>query len=316
MPLDPFMQSLGLTYPIFQGGMAWVADGRLAAAVSNAGGLGIIGAGHASGQVVHDEIQIAKSLTDKPFGVNVMLLSPHVADVVEVILAEQDNITVVTTGAGDPSRYLPAFKAANIKVIPVVGSVALAKRMARVGADAVVAEGMESGGHIGKLTTMALVPQVVDAVDIPVIATGGIADGRGLAAAFMLGAAGVQMGTRFLVATESKIHPDYKQAVLKAKDIDTVVTGEYAGHPARVLKNKMAKQFMRLEKAEAAKAHPDFTEVEQIGNGSLRNAVLTGDATTGAYMAGQVAGMVTKAESAADILADVYTQANQLMGRE
>ncbi|WP_461243489.1 enoyl-[acyl-carrier-protein] reductase FabK [Secundilactobacillus muriivasis] len=316
MPLDPFMQSLGLTYPIFQGGMAWVADGRLAAAVSNAGGLGIIGAGHASGQVVHDEIQIAKSLTDKPFGVNVMLLSPHVADVVEVILAEQDNITVVTTGAGDPSRYLPAFKAANIKVIPVVGSVALAKRMARVGADAVVAEGMESGGHIGKLTTMALVPQVVDAVDIPVIAAGGIADGRGLAAAFMLGAAGVQMGTRFLVATESKIHPDYKQAVLKAKDIDTVVTGEYAGHPARVLKNKMAKQFMRLEKAEAAKAHPDFTEVEQIGNGSLRNAVLTGDATTGAYMAGQVAGMVTKAESAADILADVYTQANQLMGRE
>lgn len=296
--------------------MAWVADGRLAAAVSNAGGLGIIGAGHASGQVVHDEIQIAKSLTDKPFGVNVMLLSPHVADVVEVILAEQDNITVVTTGAGDPSRYLPAFKAANIKVIPVVGSVALAKRMARVGADAVVAEGMESGGHIGKLTTMALVPQVVDAVDIPVIAAGGIADGRGLAAAFMLGAAGVQMGTRFLVATESKIHPDYKQAVLKAKDIDTVVTGEYAGHPARVLKNKMAKQFMRLEKAEAAKAHPDFTEVEQIGNGSLRNAVLTGDATTGAYMAGQVAGMVTKAESAADILADVYTQANQLMGRE
>lgn len=316
MPLDPFMQSLGLTYPIFQGGMAWVADGRLAAAVSNAGGLGIIGAGHASGQVVHDEIQIAKSLTDKPFGVNVMLLSPHVADVVEVILAEQDNITVVTTGAGDPSRYLPAFKAANIKVIPVVGSVALAKRMARVGADAVVAEGMESGGHIGKLTTMALVPQVVDAVDIPVIAAGGIADGRGLAAAFMLGAAGVQMGTRFLVATESKIHPDYKQAVLKAKDIDTVVTGEYAGHPARVLKNKMAKQFMRLEKAEAAKAHPDFTEVEQIGNGSLRNAVLTGDATTGAYMAGQVAGMVTKAESAADILADIYTQANQLMGRE
>lgn len=316
MSLDPFMQSLGLTYPIFQGGMAWVADGRLAAAVSNAGGLGIIGAGHASGQVVHDEIQIAKSLTDKPFGVNVMLLSPHVADVVEVILAEQDNITVVTTGAGDPSRYLPAFKAANIKVIPVVGSVALAKRMARVGADAVVAEGMESGGHIGKLTTMALVPQVVDAVDIPVIAAGGIADGRGLAAAFMLGAAGVQMGTRFLVATESKIHPDYKQAVLKAKDIDTVVTGEYAGHPARVLKNKMAKQFMRLEKAEAAKDHPDFTEVEQIGNGSLRNAVLTGDATTGAYMAGQVAGMVTKAESAADILADVYTQANQLMGRE
>ncbi|KRK97971.1 enoyl-[acyl-carrier-protein] reductase [Secundilactobacillus odoratitofui DSM 19909 = JCM 15043] len=314
MQLDPFMQSLGLKYPIFQGGMAWVADGRLAAAVSNAGGLGIIGAGHASGEVVQHEIEVAKSLTDRPFGVNVMLLSPHVQDVVDVILREQKNITVVTTGAGDPSRYLPDFKAANIKVIPVVGSVALAKRMARVGADAVVAEGMESGGHIGKLTTMALVPQVVDAIDIPVIAAGGIADGRGFAAAFMLGAIGVQMGTRFLVATESKIHPDYKQAVLKAKDIDTVITGEYAGHPARVLKNPMAKRFMRLEKQEAAKAEPDFSEVEQIGNGSLRDAVLTGDPKTGAYMAGQVAGMVKTKQPAADILADVYTQAMQLMG--
>lgn len=314
MQLDPFMQSLGLKYPIFQGGMAWVADGRLAAAVSNAGGLGIIGAGHASGEVVQHEIEVAKSLTNRPFGVNVMLLSPHVQDVVDVILREQKNITVVTTGAGDPSRYLPDFKAANIEVIPVVGSVALAKRMARVGADAVVAEGMESGGHIGKLTTMALVPQVVDAIDIPVIAAGGIADGRGFAAAFMLGAIGVQMGTRFLVATESKIHPDYKQAVLKAKDIDTVITGEYAGHPARVLKNPMAKRFMRLEKQEAAKAEPDFSEVEQIGNGSLRDAVLTGDPKIGAYMAGQVAGMVKTKQPAADILADVYTQAMQLMG--
>lgn len=316
MQLDPFMASLDLKYPIFQGGMAWVADGRLAAAVSNAGGLGIIGAGHASGQIVHDEIEIAKSLTDRPFGVNVMLLSPHVQDVVDVILSEKDSITVVTTGAGDPSRYLEDFKAADIKVVPVVGSVALAKRMQRVGADAVVAEGMESGGHIGKLTTMALVPQVVDAVDIPVIAAGGIADGRGMAAAFMLGAVGVQMGTRFLVAQESKVHPDYKRAVLKAKDIDTVVTGEFAGHPARVLKNKMAKRFMRIEKAEASKPEPDFTDVEELGNGSLRTAVLTGDAENGAFMAGQVAGLVKEAEPAADILADVYDQAIALMDGE
>ncbi|WP_054655098.1 nitronate monooxygenase [Secundilactobacillus silagei] len=308
------MQSLGLKYPIFQGGMAWVADGRLAAAVSNAGGLGIIGAGHASGEVVEGEIKRARALTDRPFGVNVMLLSPHVDDVVKVILSAHDSITVVTTGAGDPSKYLPEFKAANIKVIPVVGSVALAKRMARVGADAVVAEGMESGGHIGKLTTMALVPQVVDAINIPVIAAGGIGDGRGLAAAFMLGAIGGQMGTRFLVATESKVHPTYKEAVLKAKDIDTMITGEFAGHPARVLKNPMAKRFVRLEKTEAAKADPDFSEVEEIGNGALRNAVLTGDRENGAYMAGQVAGMVRQAQPAAEILADVYQQATQLMG--
>lgn len=313
-PLDPFMQSLGLKYPIFQGGMAWVADGRLAAAVSNAGGLGIIGAGHASGEVVEGEIKRARALTDRPFGVNVMLLSPHVDDVVKVILSAHDSITVVTTGAGDPSKYLPEFKAANIKVIPVVGSVALAKRMARVGADAVVAEGMESGGHIGKLTTMALVPQVVDAINIPVIAAGGIGDGRGLAAAFMLGAIGGQMGTRFLVATESKVHPTYKEAVLKAKDIDTMITGEFAGHPARVLKNPMAKRFVRLEKTEAAKADPDFSEVEEIGNGALRNAVLTGDRENGAYMAGQVAGMVRQAQPAAEILADVCQQATQLMG--
>lgn len=314
MQVDPFMQSLGLKYPIFQGGMAWVADGRLAAAVSNAGGLGIIGAGHASGAVVAQEIERARSLTDRPIGVNVMLLSPHVEDVVKVVLKAHERITVVTTGAGDPSKYLPDFKAAAIKVVPVVASVAQAKRMARVGADAVVAEGMESGGHIGKLTTMALVPQVVDALNIPVIAAGGIADGRGLAAAFMLGAVGVQMGTRFLVAAESRVHPDYKKAVLKAKDIDTVITGEYAGHPARVLKNPMAKRFMRLEKREAAKSNPDFSEVEEIGNGSLKTAVLTGDRENGAYMAGQVAGLVKQAQPAAEILADVYQQATDLMG--
>ncbi|UQS84228.1 enoyl-[acyl-carrier-protein] reductase FabK [Bombilactobacillus thymidiniphilus] len=314
MELSPFMKSLGLKYPIFQGGMAWVADGKLAAAVSNAGGLGIIGAGNAPGSAMAEEIKIAKSLTDRPFGVNVMLLSPHVEEVVKVILENKDNITLVTTGAGNPSTYLKQFKEANIKVIPVVGSVALAKMMERVGADAVVAEGMESGGHIGRLTTMALVPQVVDAVNIPVIAAGGIGDGRGMAAAFMLGAQGVQMGTRFLVAEESKVHPVYKKAVLKAKDIDTMVTGDFAGHPSRVIKNKMARNYINLEKAEAAKDNPDYSALEELGNGSLRRAVQDGDAKTGAYMAGEISGLVKKEQPAAEILHDVYEQADKLMG--
>ncbi|MDF7669186.1 enoyl-[acyl-carrier-protein] reductase FabK [Lactobacillus sp. ESL0701] len=313
MELTPFMKSLGLKYPIFQGGMAWVADGKLAAAVSNAGGLGIIGAGNAPGSVVEEEIKVAKSLTDRPFGVNVMLLSPYAEDVVKVILAHQDSIAVVTTGAGNPGKYVADFKKAGIKVIPVVGSVALARMMERVGADAVVAEGMESGGHIGKLTTMALVPQVVDAVNIPVIAAGGIGDGRGMAAAFMLGAQGVQMGTRFLVATESKVHPNYKKAVLKAKDASTMVTGDFAGHPSRVLKNKMSKKYIKLEKAEALKDNPDFAQLEELGSGSLRRAVIDGDTDTGSFMAGEIAGMVEKEESAADILNDVYTQADKLL---
>ncbi|WEV38823.1 enoyl-[acyl-carrier-protein] reductase FabK [Lactobacillus sp. ESL0680] len=313
MELTPFMKSLGLKYPIFQGGMAWVADGKLAAAVSNAGGLGIIGAGNAPGSVVEEEIKVAKSLTDRPFGVNVMLLSPYAEDVVKVILAHQDSIAVVTTGAGNPGKYVADFKKAGIKVIPVVGSVALARMMERVGADAVVAEGMESGGHIGKLTTMALVPQVVDAVNIPVIAAGGIGDGRGMAAAFMLGAEGVQMGTRFLVATESKVHPNYKKAVLKAKDASTMVTGDFAGHPSRVLKNKMSKKYIKLEKAEALKDNPDFAQLEELGSGSLRRAVIDGDTDTGSFMAGEIAGMVEKEESAADILNDVYTQADKLL---
>ena len=270
MELSPFMKKLGLKYPIFQGGMAWVADGKLAAAVSNAGGLGIIGSGNAPGKVVADEIESAKSLTKKPFGVNVMLLSPYADELVKVILANKDSVAVVTTGAGNPAKYIEKLKDAGIKVIPVVGSVALARMIERVGVDAVVAEGMESGGHIGKLTTMALVPQVVDAVKIPVIAAGGIGDGRGMAAAFMLGAEGVQMGTRFLVATESKIHPNYKKAVLRAKDASTLVTGEYAGHPSRVLKNKMAKTYIGLEKEEALKPHPDYDKLEELGTGSLR----------------------------------------------
>ena len=313
MELSPFMKELGLKYPIFQGGMAWVADGKLAAAVSNAGGLGIIGSGNAPGSVVADEIESAKSLTKKPFGVNVMLLSPYADEVVNVILANKDSVAVVTTGAGNPAKYIEKLKDAGIKVIPVVGSVALARMMERVGVDAVVAEGMESGGHIGKLTTMALVPQVVDAVKIPVIAAGGIGDGRGMAAAFMLGAEGVQMGTRFLVATESKIHPNYKKAVLRAKDASTLVTGEYAGHPSRVLKNKMAKTYIGLEKEEALKPHPDYDKLEELGTGSLRRAVIEGDSETGSFMAGEIAGMVKKEQPAAEILAEVYSQADKLL---
>ena len=316
MELSPFMKELGLKYPIFQGGMAWVADGKLAAAVSNAGGLGIIGSGNAPGSVVADEIESAKSLTKKPFGVNVMLLSPYADEVVKVILANKDSVAVVTTGAGNPAKYIEKLKDAGIKVIPVVGSVALARMMERVGVDAVVAEGMESGGHIGKLTTMALVPQVVDAVKIPVIAAGGIGDGRGMAAAFMLGAEGVQMGTRFLVATESKIHPNYKKAVLRAKDASTLVTGEYASHPSRVLKNKMAKTYIGLEKEEALKPHPDYDKLEELGTGSLRRAVIDGDSETGSFMAGEIAGMVKKEQPAAEILAEVYSQADKLLNGE
>lgn len=313
MELNPLMKSLGLNYPIFQGGMAWVADGKLAASVSNAGGLGIIGAGNAPSDVVAAEIERAKSLTDRPFGVNVMLLSPYADDVVDVILANKDKVAVVTTGAGNPSKYLPEFKKAKIKVIPVVGSVALARMMERIGADAVIAEGMESGGHIGKLTTMALVPQVVDAVKIPVIAAGGIGDGRGLAAAFMLGAQCVQMGTRFLVAKESKIHPNYKKAVLRAKDASTMVTGEYAGHPSRVLKNKMAKDYIKLEKEEALLPEPDFAKLEEMGSGSLRRAVIDGDQDTGSFMAGEISGMVREEQPAAEILAEVAEQAEKLL---
>jgi enoyl-[acyl-carrier protein] reductase II len=305
--VSPFMQSLGLKYPIFQGGMAWVANGELAAAVSNAGGLGIIGSGHAPATVVAKEIATAKALTDKPFGVNVMLLSPHVEEVVQVIL--QAHVAVVTTGAGNPAKYIAAFKAAGIKVVPVVPSVGLARIMARIGVDAVVAEGMESGGHIGSMTTMTLVPQVVDAVDIPVIAAGGIGDGRGVAAALMLGAAGVQMGTRFLAAKECHIHEKYKNAVLKAKDIDTLVTGAYIGHPARVLKNKMSRQFLVAEKAAALQDDPDFAAVEELGNGSLRRAVETGDEVTGSYMAGQIAGLIKTETSCATILQETAAQA-------
>ncbi|MCD2255707.1 enoyl-[acyl-carrier-protein] reductase FabK [Lactobacillus sp. CC-MHH1034] len=311
MKATPFFQELGIKYPIIQGGMAWVADGQLAAAVSNGGGLGIIGAGNAPGAVVAEQIKVARSLTDKPFGVNVMLMSPFVEEVIEVVL--KAHVPVVTTGAGNPGKYIDDFKAAGSKVVPVVPSVALARMMARIGVDGVVAEGGESGGHIGQLATLPLVPQVVDAVDIPVFAAGGIGDGRGVAAAFMLGAAGVQMGTRFLAASETNIHENYKKAVIKAKDIDTQVTGRFAGSPVRVLKNKMSKKFLKLEKAEAQKPEPDFAKLDELGNGSLRRAVQEGDKETGSFMAGEIAGMVKKVQPAAEIIQEVVGQADQLL---
>lgn len=311
MQATSFFKDLGIQYPIIQGGMAWVADGQLAAAVSNAGGLGIIGAGNAPGEVVKAQIQKARSLTDKPFGVNVMLMSPFVEEVIQVVL--EAKVAVVTTGAGNPGKYIDAFKAAGSKVVPVVPSAGLAKSMARTGVDAVVAEGMESGGHIGKLTTMALVPQVVDAVDIPVFAAGGIGDGRGIAAAFMLGASGVQMGTRFLAAQETNIHENYKKAVLKAKDIDTQVTGELAGSSVRVLKTKMSKQFLKMEKEENKKPEPDFAKLDELGNGSLRRAVQEGDKETGSFMAGEIAGLVKEVQPAKEIIAQLVQEADDLL---
>lgn len=293
---------LGIEYPIFQGAMAWIADANLASAVSNAGGLGIIAAGNAPADFVREEIRKAKELTDKPFGVNIMLLSPYVDDVVDVVCEE--GIKVLTTGAGSPGKYLERFKENDIKFIPVVPSVALAKRMEKSGADAVIAEGMESGGHVGKLTTMALLPQVVDAVDIPVIGAGGIADSRGMAAAFMLGADAVQIGTRFLVAEECTVHKNYKDVILKAKDIDTTVTGTFTGHPVRVIRNKLARELERLEKnivdEDAANA-----KFEELGKGALRRAVVEGDMNFGSVMSGQIAGMVTKSQTCKEIIDEI-----------
>lgn len=276
---------LGIRYPIIQGGMAWVAEHHLAAAVSEVGGLGLIGAANASAEWVREQIRAAKSLTDRPFGVNIMLMSPYADEVAEVVAEEQ--VKVVTTGAGSPEKYMELWKASGIRVIPVVASVALAKRMERCGADAVVAEGCESGGHVGESTTMALVPQVVDAVQIPVIAAGGIADGRGIAAAFMLGAKAVQMGTRFIATEEAQVHENYKNQVLRAKDIDTRVTGRSTGHPVRALRNEMTKRYLELEQAGAP-----FEELEQLTLGGLRRAVVEGDARMGSMMAGQCAGLV------------------------
>lgn len=296
-------QLLGIQYPIIQGGMAWVANPSLASAVSNAGGLGIIACGHASGPVVQGFIDEMKQLTDKPFGVNIMLLSPFVDEVVDVVC--QAGVKVVCTGAGNPGKYMDKFKAAGIIVIPVVASVALAKRMEKAGADAVVIEGMEAGGHIGKTTTIALLPQVVDAVNIPVIAAGGIGDGRGMAAALMLGAEAVQLGTRFLVAKESTAHDNFKQAVIKAKDIDTVITGQITGHPVRVLRNKLTKIYLQAEKEETSKENPDFERLEAIGKGALRRIVVEGDTQMGSMMAGQIAGLIQKEETCKEIIEEL-----------
>lgn len=299
---------LGIQYPIIQGGMAWVAEHNLAAAVSEAGGLGLIGGANAPGEVVREEIRRAKELTDKPFGVNVMLLSPHADDVAKVVVEE--GIKVVTTGAGNPEKYMDMWKAAGIKVITVVASVALAKRMEKYGADAVVAEGTESGGHIGEATTMTLVPQVADAVSIPVIAAGGIADGRGIAAAFMLGAEAVQIGTRFVVAKESIVHENYKQRIIKAKDIDSAVTGRTHGHPIRCLRNKMTREYLKLEQEGKS-----FEELEYLTLGSLRKAVQEGDINEGTVMAGQIAGMIDREQTCKEMIEEMAAQAAALLKR-
>ncbi|MGX7351909.1 enoyl-(acyl-carrier-protein) reductase II [Enterococcus canis] len=304
-------QLLGIQYPIFQGGMAWVADASLAGAVSKAGGLGIIGAGNAPREVVAAEIKKIKEITDKPFGVNIMLLSPFADDIVDLVCEE--GVKVVTTGAGNPSKHMARFKELGITVIPVVPSVALGKRMEKIGADAVIVEGMEAGGHIGKLTTMSLVPQVVDALAIPVIAAGGIGDGRGMAAAFMLGAEGVQVGTRFLVAKECTVHQNYKDKILKARDIDTVVTCQHFGHPVRAVKNKLTKEYDKLEKAALQAEDPDLTAFDELGRGALRNAVVDGDVDHGSVMAGQIAGLVQKEETVAEIIESFVAETRQVI---
>ena len=292
---------LNIEYPIFQGAMAWVSDSSLAAAVSNAGGLGIIAGASAPASYVREEIRKVKELTDKPFGVNIMLLSENAKELADIVVEE--GVKVVTTGAGNPGKYMTKWKEAGIKVIPVVASVALAKRMERAGADAIIAEGCEAGGHIGKLTTMVLLPQVVDAVSIPVIGAGGIADGRGVAAAFMLGAKGIQVGTRFLVANECTIHDNYKEAVIKANDIDTVVTGRPTGHPVQVLKNKLAREYLNLEKQNAP-----IEVLEELGRGGLRKAVKDGDVEGGSLMAGQISGLVSKRQSAKEIIEEMFQE--------
>ena len=301
-------KSLGLEFPIFQGGMAWVADASLAAGVSNAGGLGLIAAMNSNGEQLRAEICKCKQLTDKPFGVNIMLMSPFADEVAQVVIEE--GIKVVTTGAGNPGKYMAKWLEAGIKVIPVVPSVALARKMEKSGAYAVIAEGGESGGHVGDLTTMALVPQVVDAVSIPVIAAGGIADGRQIAAAFMLGAVGVQVGTRFLVAKECTIAQEYKNKVLKAKDIDTVVTGKRLGHPVRSIRNAFTREYT---KAEYDSSNVSDEELENMGIGRLRLAAREGDVSNGTVLAGQVAGMVKEEQTAREIITEMFEQAEKVL---
>ena len=302
-------QLLGIQYPIFQGGMAWIAESTLAAAVSNAGGLGIIAGGSAPIDYLREQIRRCKELTDKPFGVNIMLMSPNAKELAKLVIEEK--VPVVTTGAGNPGKYMAAWKEAGVKVIPVVPSVALAVRMERAGADAVIAEGTESGGHIGENTTMCLVPQVVDAVKIPVIAAGGIADGRGVAASFMLGAQGVQVGTRFLAAQECQIHPTYKELVVKAKDTDSIVTGRYTGHPCRNVRTKFTKKLASGEKD--GSLTPD--EFEQLTLGSLRKAVQEGNLEEGSFLCGAIAGMIKEVKPAKEIIEEMFAQAEKLLGK-
>lgn len=299
---------LGIEYPIFQGGMAWIAESTLAAAVSNAGGAGIIAGGSAPASYIEEQIHRAKELTDRPFGINIMLLSPNADDLAQLVIDEK--IPFITTGAGNPGKYMEKWLAAGIKVIPVVPSVALAKRMERSGAAAVIAEGTESGGHIGENTTMCLVPQVVDAVEIPVLAAGGIADGRGIAASFMLGAEGVQVGTRFLACEECQIHPTYKELVIGAKDTDSIVTGRSTGHPCRNVKTKFAKKLQSFEKDGGT---PE--EFEEITVGSLRKAVQDGNLEEGSFLCGAIAGMIREVKPAKEIIEEMFGQAEKLLGK-
>lgn len=296
---------LGTRYPIIQGAMAWIAEGNLAAAVSNGGGLGIIAAGGRDADWLREEIRRTRTMTDQPFGVNIMLMAPNVEELIDVVCEEK--VDVVTTGAGNPGKYIAKMKEHGIKVIPVVANVTLAIRVARAGADAIVAEGTEAGGHIGETTTMALVPQMADAVDIPVLAAGGIADGRGIAAAYMLGAQGVQVGTRFLVANECIIAQGYKDAIIKAKDSSTVATGRSTGHPVRVIKNKLAKQILTLEKENA-----DPEKINELCTGTLAAAVRDGDADHGNIMSGQIAGLVKKEQPAAEIIEEMFKEVEQI----
>ena len=297
---------LNIEYPIIQGGMAWVADYHLAAAVSNAGGLGLIGSGGAPASWVKDQIREVKKLTDKPFGVNIMLMNPEADEIAKVIVEEK--VPVVTTGAGNPAKYIKEWKEAGVKVIPVVASCALAKMMERCGADAVVAEGTEAGGHIGEITTMSLVPQVVDAVNIPVIAAGGIADGRGFAASLMLGAKAVQMGTHFVATKECNVHENYKEKIIKAKDIDSKVTGRSTGHPVRVLRNQMSNEYIKKEQEGAT-----LEELELLTLGGLRKAVVEGNVKEGSLMAGQVAGLVKKQYTCKELIEKVVTEGQQVI---
>ncbi len=304
MNTNEICQLLNIEYPILQGGMAWIADGKLASAVSNGGGLGIIASGNAPGDIVRKEIKIAKSLTDKPLGLNIMLMSPYADEIAQIAIEEQ--IDVVTTGAGNPSKYIKAWLEAGIKVIPVVASVAMAKLMTRLGSSALIAEGGESGGHIGELTTLVLVPQICDATTLPVIAAGGIADGRGVAAVFMLGAKGVQMGTRFLSAKECCIHPNYKEKVIKATDLCTMVTGKRLGHPVRSLRTQFAKDYLKAEYSTMSNE-----ELEKFGVGALQLAVKNSDLQRGCFLCGQIASLVKQEQSASDIIADVVKGAEE-----